>query len=71
MSKQMKVTLQTLEGISSISIVADDGRTLELKAGQPAILTDPNRGLVASITRLPVDVEDVPESSQPGRGGRP
>jgi hypothetical protein len=58
----MKVQLATdLTGISSIDVVMENGTTVQLRKGQPAIISDPNRQLRATIERLPVDVIEEDE----------
>jgi hypothetical protein len=54
----MKATLETLQGIESITIKTEQGQTVVLKKGEPAIIKDADRHLVAAVQRLPVKVED-------------
>ena len=59
-----RVTLEQLEGIESITLKLSTGETVLLKKGEPALIKDPDRHLVAAVQRLPVRYEeDAGESS--------
>lgn len=54
-----RVTLEELEGIESIALKTETGQTIVLKSGEPVLIKDPDRHLVAAIERLPVTFEEA------------
>ena len=61
----MQVTLQALEGIESITIKTTDGKEVRLAPGQPVMVADHDKQLVAAVQKMPVEEGPRPKPGQP------
>lgn len=61
-------TLRKIEGLQSITIQTDDGKTIRLVPGEPAVIADQDKRLVAAIQRFPIDLTETAtiQSKPPG-----